>query len=169
MSYLVFYALANYGTDKCYIPQADIQVFLDRISSNKDCRGGIIISPKLASNNANLMLQSSSVTICYHIQHFLTEELLFNPMKHVLVPKHVVLTKEQKEQFFKINKNCKASMMSTFKVKNLHVTSKNKKDRSGDVIAKWLGVEPDDIVMIERENLVGNGMTDRYLFFRRVE
>lgn len=167
--FYIYYALATYGSEKCYIPQADIQIFLDKISTKRNCSGGIIISPKFASNNANTMLQSSSVSMCYNIQHFITDELMYNPLNHVLVPEHVIMTKEQKDRFYKENKTCKPSMMPIIKIKNLHVTSKNKKERSGDIISKWLGVKHDDLIMIYRENMVGSGMTDRYVVFRRVE
>ena len=42
----VFYTLAYYGGDKCYIPQADVQSFVYEMSENINCDSGIIISSK---------------------------------------------------------------------------------------------------------------------------
>lgn len=165
----VFYTLAHYGGDKCYIPQADVQVFMHEMSENENCDSGILISSKLASNNANSILRSSNISLKYFIQHFLVNELIYNPVKHFLVPEHKVLSSDEKAEFFKYNKYALASQLPLLRVKNLHVTSKNKKDYFGDPVAKYYGMKHDDIVCIKRQNFVESVMTTDYLIYRRVE
>lgn len=72
------------------------------------------------------------------LQHFHIKNLLFNPTKHQLVPKHTKLSTEEV-----------AKIMETYPIKGkiqmpyiLH----------SDVIAKWLGLKQGDIVKIERVN-----------------
>jgi len=165
----IFYTLSYYGGDKCYIPQADIQLFVRSISNNEKCDSGIIISSKMASNNANNILRSSSISLKYTIQHFLVEELVFNPIKHFLVPVHRVLSDVEKNIFFKENKYTQASHLPIIKAKNLHTTSKNKKDQFGDPVAKYYAMKHDDIVCVNRINFVESVMTTEYVIFRRVE
>jgi DNA-directed RNA polymerase I, II, and III subunit RPABC1 len=71
------------------------------------------------------------------LQYFHVKNLLFNPTKHYLVPKHVKMTQEEISE-----------MMEKYMIKKpqmpfiLHT----------DVIAKWLGLKHGDVVKIERLN-----------------
>lgn len=71
------------------------------------------------------------------LQYFHVKNLLFNPTKHNLVPKHVKMTQEEISE-----------MMEKYMIKKpqmpfiLHT----------DVIAKWLGLKHGDVVKIERLN-----------------
>lgn len=73
-----------------------------------------------------------------NLQYFHTKNLLYNPTKHVLVPKHIKLNpdeiKEMMEKYL-----VKTKLMLPF---ILHT----------DVIAKWMGLRHGDIVKIERYN-----------------
>jgi len=80
------------------------------------------------------MLQKKGGTL----QYFHVKNLLFNPTKHQLVPKHIKLNAEQTSQ-----------MMEKYLIKGkiqmpfiLH----------SDVIAKWMGLKQGDVVQIERYN-----------------
>lgn len=70
------------------------------------------------------------------IQIFLTKELLYNPTKHELVPKHKKLSPEAAETL----------------VLDLQLKSKNQLPfiQKQDIIARWLGLLPGDIVKITR-------------------
>lgn len=72
------------------------------------------------------------------LQIFYTKELMYNPMKHVLVPKHE-----------KLNEDEVKSVLSTYVIKHksqMPIISRN------DVIARWLGLRHGDIVKITRYN-----------------
>ena len=71
-----------------------------------------------------------------YIQIFLTKELLYNPTKHELVPKHKKLSPEAAETL----------------VNDLQLKSKNQLPfiQKQDIIARWLGLQPGDIVKITR-------------------
>lgn len=69
---------------------------------------------------------------------FYVRELMYNPLKHVLVPKHEKLTLEEGK-----------AVMDTYKIrhhKNMPLISKD------DVVARWLGLRSGDIVRITRIN-----------------
>lgn len=70
------------------------------------------------------------------IQIFLTKELLYNPTKHELVPKHKKLSPEAAETL----------------VNDLQLKSKNQLPfiQKQDIIARWLGLQPGEIVKITR-------------------
>lgn len=71
-----------------------------------------------------------------YIQFFLTKELMYNPMKHELVPKHKKMTEEEIKTF----------------MEEMQVKSKNQLPliQKQDIIARWLGLYPGDIVKITR-------------------
>lgn len=70
------------------------------------------------------------------IQIFLSKELLYNPTKHELVPKHKKLSPEAAETL----------------INDLQLKSKNQLPfiQKQDIIARWLGLQPGDIVKITR-------------------
>ena len=71
-------------------------------------------------------------------QIFNTKELLYNPLKHVLVPLHERLSEAEAKK-----------IMDVYMVKqkiNMPIISRN------DVIARWLGLRQGDIVRITRHN-----------------
>lgn len=72
------------------------------------------------------------------LQIFYTRELMYNPMKHILVPKHEKLTEEETKQ-----------VMEQYMIKNRTqwpIISRN------DVIARWLGLRHGEVVRITRYN-----------------
>ena len=70
------------------------------------------------------------------IQFFLTRELMYNPMKHELVPKHKKMTEEEIKKL----------------MEETQLKSKNQLPliQKQDIIARWLGLYPGDIVKITR-------------------
>lgn len=71
-----------------------------------------------------------------HMQLFLIKELQYNPLKHELVPPHSILTAPEKKAFLKEYR--------IGQVKHLPYILRN------DVIARWIGAVPDDIIKITR-------------------
>jgi len=70
------------------------------------------------------------------LQIFLTKELMYNPTKHELVPKHKKMTEEE----------------ATELVETMQLKSKNQLPfiQKTDVIARWLGLQAGEIVKITR-------------------
>jgi DNA-directed RNA polymerase subunit H (RpoH/RPB5) len=84
-------------------------------------------------NKYDKMLQKKGGGLqCFHVKN-----LLFNPTKHFLVPKHIKLTPEEASEVMD-----KYLLKKTQMPYILHT----------DVIAKWLGLKHGDIVKIERLN-----------------
>lgn len=72
------------------------------------------------------------------LQYFQMKNLMFNPTKHVLVPKHTKLTPEEITEV--MNKySIKGKIQMPFILRT-------------DIIAKWLGLKQGDVVKIERFN-----------------
>jgi DNA-directed RNA polymerase subunit H (RpoH/RPB5) len=72
------------------------------------------------------------------LQFFMMKQLMFNPTKHMFVPKHVKLSETES-----------ADVMQKYMIKSklqMPVILHN------DIIAKWLGLRQGDIVKIERYN-----------------
>ena len=100
----------------------------------------ILIITDLTSANLNKItaidkaLNSSGA----NLQIFYTKELMYNPLKHVLVPPHEKLSEAE-------GKKIMESYMIKQKIQ-MPIISKN------DVIAHWLGLKQGDIVKITRYN-----------------
>jgi DNA-directed RNA polymerase subunit H (RpoH/RPB5) len=93
---------------------------------------------------------SNSSYGCF-IQHYLDQELKFNPLNHVLVPKHRILAPEELEQL-------------NFRKEKLPVIS------ALDTIAKRLGARTDDVIEISRKSLISKTtvITEEELSYRVV-
>lgn len=70
------------------------------------------------------------------IQIFLMRELMYNPMKHKLVPKHKKMTEEEGKE-----------LMEKMEIKSKHQLPFIQRQ---DIIARWLGLQQGDIVRITR-------------------
>jgi DNA-directed RNA polymerase I, II, and III subunit RPABC1 len=71
------------------------------------------------------------------LQIFYVSQLMYNPTKHVLVPKHKKLTEAEKKQ-----------VLEKYNTKNTQLPAIMKTD----VIARWLGLRHGDVVQITRNN-----------------
>lgn len=89
----------------------------------------------------------------YDITTFLDSELYFNPTKHILVPRHVKLTAEEAQEFYQRNR---------LTPKQMPMMS------SDDVIAKYYGYKPGDVIRLERTNLSKSMLVDHSVSYRRV-
>lgn len=95
--------------------------------------------------------KSSSNPYGCFIQHYLDQELYFNPLNHVLVPKHRILPIEEVEQL-----KLKGSQLPKISVL--------------DSIAKRLGARDKDIIEITRKSLISKTtvITEEELSYRVV-
>jgi len=90
------------------------------------------VATQLLARDKALQLMGGSLQI------FTTKELMYNPLKHTLVPKHEKLSEEEAK-----------SLLEQYMVKHrshLPIISRN------DMIARWLGLKHGDIVRITRHN-----------------
>lgn len=99
----------------------------------------ILTEPPSSALIHQLQLRDKALqTLNGSLQIFYLKELLYNPMKHVLVPKHEKISEEDAKKILSIY---------LIKHKNqLPVISRN------DIIARWLGLRHGDIVRITRYN-----------------
>jgi DNA-directed RNA polymerase subunit H (RpoH/RPB5) len=180
--YYVYYAI---DVNKAQLPKSSVETFADRINEN-NCSGGIIISEMLGSGTANAILQGLASSKRHRIQHYLIDELLYNPSKHIFVPRHYVLTQEEKDKFYKANRYVSPRTETTtddmpeMRLRNLHLTNcwkyasdSTKMGKCGDPIAKYYAMKVGDVVEIQRELLVFKSegpepMVMSNIFFRRV-
>lgn len=72
------------------------------------------------------------------LQVFTGKELMYNPTKHVLVPKHEKLTEEEAKQVLE-----KYMIKSKAQLPQIHRT---------DIMTRWLGLRHGDVVRITRYN-----------------
>jgi DNA-directed RNA polymerase subunit H len=92
------------------------------------------------------------------IQFFSDEELLFNPLDHVLTPKHRIISEKEKRELIEEG-------ITLEKIPKISVL---------DPVAKRLGVRTDDVIEINRkvlveDNLVEEEISYRYAFMPRVD
>ena len=91
------------------------------------------------------------------IQHFEDNELFFDPMKHYIVPKHRLLTPEEKEDLTKVDKIDPRQLPQISAL---------------DPIAKRLGARPKDVIEVIRKILTDqnniNGLIQEELAYRGV-
>ncbi|OQS53627.1 DNA-directed RNA polymerase subunit H RpoH-RPB5 [Ecytonucleospora hepatopenaei] len=84
-------------------------------------------------NNSNINNTNNNL----NVEIFLYKELLFNPTKHILVPKQTIIDEEEKQQFL-LRYKCKLD--------DLPVMLKT------DIIARYLGGQINDVVKIIRKS-----------------
>jgi len=99
----------------------------------------ILTEPPSSALMNQLQLRDKALqTINGSLQVFYMKELLYNPMKHALVPKHEKMTEEEIKK-----------LLSIYQIK--HKNQLPTISRT-DVIARWLGLRNGDIVRITRYN-----------------
>jgi DNA-directed RNA polymerase subunit H (RpoH/RPB5) len=117
----------------------DIMNFVSRYNNKMNIvlvfNNDTISTPIMAQlNRYDKMLQKKGGTLqCFHIKN-----LLFNPTKHVLVPKHTKMSTEDVTQMME-------QYMIKSKIQIPYIMH-------NDPIAKWLGLKQGDVIKIDRIN-----------------
>lgn len=104
----------------------------------------------------------------YFIQHFFDLNLMSNPTKHYLVPKHRALSDEEARDFLQRN-HLKPNQLPLLKYVDpiTRLTDKDRK-RVTDPIVSYYGFQPGQIIEIHRFNFVTETLTERYITYRIV-
>lgn len=87
------------------------------------------------------------------IQHFEDNELFFNPLEHVYVPSHRILTEVELEEMIKVEKIRPGQLPQMSAL---------------DPIAKRLGARPGDVIEINRKILIPGTLLQEEIFYRGV-
>lgn len=103
----------------------------------------------------------------YPIQHFLDISLMYNPVRHELVPKHIPLSEEEALALERNNK-IKRRQLPLLRYGDLQSRAIEKKKRVVDPIVSYYGFRPGQIVRIVRNNFIVDTLVDRYIAYRFV-
>jgi DNA-directed RNA polymerase I, II, and III subunit RPABC1 len=136
-----------------------------RLATDSGVQWAILISEQDISSEAARNLQDIKII---YFQHFFDEELMYNPTKHFMVPRHEALTETDARAFLRDN-NLKPSQLPILKyVDPLARPTEKDKDKVTDPIVKYYGLLPGQIVRIHRENFVTETLVDSYIIYRQV-
>lgn len=131
--------LRRFILDECKLYEENFNKFIEKYNNKKNIiiilNNDTISVPVLSQiNKYDKIIQKLGGML----QYFQLKQLMFNPTKHELVPKHT-----------KLNTVEIAQIMSKYMIKSklsMPIILHN------DPIAKWLGLKQGDIVMIDRYN-----------------
>ena len=149
---LVFFAEPEYKKTK-KISNEQIAEFCKVIIETK-VEQAIIVSNLSSSIPANsLCLDSSKNIDGIFIQYFTDDELLYNPLDHVFVPKHRIMSDTEVRELIEVDR---------IMLKQLPKIS------SFDPVCKRLGADEGDVIEITRTNLINETLIDEELAYRVV-
>jgi DNA-directed RNA polymerase subunit H (RpoH/RPB5) len=134
---VVFFALTKEVLKEWKTKEESHESMVDKYKKNNFML--ILTEPPSSALMNQLQLRDKALqTINGSLQVFYMKELLYNPMKHALVPKHEKMTEEEIKK-----------LLSIYQIK--HKNQLPTISRT-DVIARWLGLRNGDIVRITRYN-----------------
>ena len=186
-TYMYFHVCAYSGTS--YSPvRTDIRSFLSSVVQYKEDLGdklvcAVFISEiPLSTPNLKLIGDKSITDPGTIYQTYLFDELLFNPTKHVLVPKHHLLTNAEENRLYKdfnktltdprpvyiATKSHRDNVMPVLRIKNIHGGDMTKNDEIGDPIAKWYLAKPSNVFKITRKNFFADTTVDVSIAYKYV-
>jgi DNA-directed RNA polymerase subunit H (RpoH/RPB5) len=114
----------------------------------------IIVSNLSSSTSANsLCLDSSKGVSGIFIQYFTDEELLYNPLEHVYVPKHRIMSDSEIKELTEVDK---ISLKLLPKISFF------------DPVCKRLGADEGDVIEVLRTVLISDTLLDEELAYRVV-
>eukprot|EP01025_Chloroclados_australasicus_P017370 TRINITY_DN18847_c0_g1_i1.p2 TRINITY_DN18847_c0_g1~~TRINITY_DN18847_c0_g1_i1.p2 ORF type:complete len:206 (+),score=16.75 TRINITY_DN18847_c0_g1_i1:137-754(+) len=122
-----------------------IQEYVQRMKEDDIYRAILVLQRKLSApaNQERMLVRNT-----FRIEDFLESELLVNITKHVMVPLHTVLSKDEKE-----------TLLKRYKVKETQLP----RIQLADPVAKYLGMERGEVVRIVRASeTAGRYVTYRY-------
>lgn len=156
---LVYFAESDIGkTKKREVSKFEVANFC-RIIADLEVNEAIMIcnvpsSPTVETLVTNICEKTENRNEGVLIQYFMDEELLYNPLNHAYVPKHRILSNEEKEEMEKVYK-IKGSQLPQISV--------------FDPVCKRLGARPDNILEIERKILIDkNKLIEEEISYRYV-
>jgi DNA-directed RNA polymerase subunit H len=149
---LVFFTEPEYKKTK-KISNEQIAEFCKAVIETK-VEQAIIVSNLSSSTSANsLCLDSSKGISGIFIQYFTDEELLYNPIDHVFVPKHRIMSDNEIKEFTEVDK---ISLKLLPKISFF------------DPICKRLGADEGDVIEILRTSLLEETLIDEEFAYRVV-
>lgn len=128
----------------------DFRNFIEFLD-NYRIKNGILVTSKQLSADAK---KHKKKLLAYSIQVFLDNEISIDPTEHYLVPKHKIVSEEEKKILEVTNKD--------FNIADLILISPS------DPIIKFIGAKKGQIVKIDRVNFL-NVMTQKYTAYRLVQ
>jgi DNA-directed RNA polymerase subunit H (RpoH/RPB5) len=136
-----------------------------RMATNYGVKWAILISEQDISSEAARNLQDIKII---YFQHFFDDELMYNPTKHYMVPRHEALTEDEAREFLREN-HLKPSQLPILKyVDPLARPTEKDRDKVTDPIVKYYGFLPGQIIRIYRENFITETLVDSYVIYRHV-
>jgi DNA-directed RNA polymerase I, II, and III subunit RPABC1 len=128
-------------------------------TNNQNMNKFILIVPQKISSNSLSKLQNfqaPSSNLSYQI--FLDKELYFNITKHMLVPKHIILDKQQRNDLFKelMSKKPASAKLYLPKIYNT------------DPISKYYDAVPGQVFKIIRKSLFDDVIAKESIYYRIV-
>lgn len=142
----------NNADDKMYVFFPDepkigvktIQAYVSRMEAEKVARGIVIVRMGLTPSAKQAMKELAPTFI---LEDFLQSEMLINITEHELVPQHVLLTAEEKEELFtryKLKENQLMKMLAT------------------DPVARYYGYKRGQVIkIIRKSDTAGRYVTHR--------
>ena len=130
------------------ISVSDVTTFA-RIIRDKEVGNGVIISFKSLQTSAEKIIREINIDDNYNIEYFNIDELIVNISKHVLVPKHVNCSEEEKKK-----------VLSYYRAKE----SQLPKILQTDPMARYLGARKGNLIKIERKSQTAG----QYIMYRLV-
>jgi DNA-directed RNA polymerase I, II, and III subunit RPABC1 len=118
----------------------------------------LIVPQKISSNSMSKLQYFRTPESNLMINIFLDKELMFNITKHMLVPKHILLSPhERKELVLELNKKAPTNALKTLP-----------KIYDTDPISKYYGAKVGQVFKIIRESLFDDVVAKKSVFYRVV-
>jgi len=139
------------------ISKAEVRIFCQMITDFYVDEAIIIsavdVSSEIQQFTCDNISKNDSKTHGQFIQYFKDDELLYNPMEHVMVPHHRILTDEEVKYMKEVDK------VNPRKLPQIS---------SLDPIAKRLGARKDDIIEITRDIFIKDSLIEQEITYRVV-
>jgi DNA-directed RNA polymerase subunit H (RpoH/RPB5) len=149
---LVFFTEPEYKKTK-KISNEQVAEFCKTVIETK-VEQAIIVSNLASSTSSNsLCLDSSKGVSGIYIQFFTDEELLYNPLEHVFVPKHRIMSNYEIKEIVEVDK---VSLKHLPKISFF------------DPVCKRLGADEGDVLEIMRTSLLEDTLIDEEIAYRVV-
>lgn len=158
-----------------YIPRGDplkqrigVAALRDVIKIAESLRGLkniVMISEVVFGHKASEDLQKMTQ---WFMQIILDESLMYNIIKHQLVPRHEILSEQEGKEFLERN-HLKPHQLPLLKfVDRISLLAQKDRTRATDPVVEFYGLRPGQIVRIYRENRIRRALVKKTLGYRIV-